>query len=252
MTPQLTIEGRRATIRLDAPERRNALGPLDLRALATIFDRIDHDRGIDVAILTATGDTFSSGYDLSELRAELGSDDAGGARGDFPRIVDALENLRVPTLCALRGGAYGGGADLALACDFRIGTPQASVAVPAVRFGLTFYSGGLRRYVERLGLDAAKRIFLLAEPLDANELLRLGFLHEIVADGEIDARIERCTHLLLSNAPQAVASLKRSLNEVARGVADPATLDDAFADSFRVPDTIERVRKTSRRDGSPE
>lgn len=251
MTPQLTVEGRRATIRLDAPERRNALGPLDLRALEHIFDRIERDRSIDVAILTATGETFCSGYDLGELRAELKSDAAAGARGDFPRMVDTLENLRVPTLCALRGGAYGGGTDLALACDFRIGTPRTTLAVPAARFGLTFYSGGLRRYVDRLGLDVAKRIFLLAEPLGANELLRVGFLHEIVEDDEIDARIERCTQLLLSNATQAVAALKRSLNEVGRGAADPATIDDAFADSFQAPDTVERLRRTSRRHDSP-
>jgi enoyl-CoA hydratase/carnithine racemase len=251
MTPQLTVEGRRATIRLDAPERRNALGPLDLRALEHIFDRIERDRSIDVAILTATRETFCSGYDLGELRAELESDAAAGARGDFPRMVDTLENLRVPTLCALRGGAYGGGTDLALACDFRIGTPRTTLAVPAARFGLTFYSGGLRRYVDRLGLDVAKRIFLLAEPLGANELLRVGFLHEIVEDDEIDARIERCTQLLLSNATQAVAALKRSLNEVGRGAADPATIDDAFADSFQAPDTVERLRRTSRRHDSP-
>ncbi len=247
MTPQLTIEGRRATIRLDAPERRNALAPLDVRTLENIFDRIDRDRSIEVAVLTATGETFCSGYDLGELRAELGSDDSAGARADFPRMIDALENLRVPTLCALRGGAYGGGTDLALACDFRIGTPRTIIVVPAARFGLTFYSGGLRRYVERLGLDAAKRIFLLAEPLGANELLRLGFLHEIVEDDEIDARIEQRTEVLLANATQAVATLKRSLNEVGRGAADPATIDDAFADSFRAPDTIERLRNTSRR-----
>ena len=243
MIPQLTIAGRRATIALDAPERRNALGPDDLRALASACDRIDRDENVGVVVLTSAGTTFCAGYDLSTLRAELASGEASAAQGEFSRVVDLFERLRVPTICAMRGGAYGGGADLALACDVRIGTPQTSLTIPAARFGLTFYYGGLRRFVERLGVDATKRIFLLVETLDAAELARIGFLHEIVADDAIEERTAALCERLLANVPAAVSGLKRALNAIARGDADAAVIEDAFAESFRAPETAARLRR---------
>jgi enoyl-CoA hydratase/carnithine racemase len=241
MTPKLTVSGRRADIVLDAPERRNALGPEDVRALAAALDEIERNPQIDVAVLSATGDTFCAGYDLRALRADVSSSDAGAAQRSFARVVDALENLRVPTFCVLRGGAYGGGTDLALACDVRLGTPHASLSVPAARFGLQFYYGGLRRYVERLGVDAAKRIFLLAETFEAPELLRMGFLHEIVSADEIVAKTNRLADRLLGNVADATGGLKRSLNAIARGAGRVETIDDAFATSLRNPETIERL-----------
>jgi enoyl-CoA hydratase/carnithine racemase len=245
MTPKLTISGRRAVIRFDAPERRNALGPDDLHALAAELDRIESSETADVAILTASGDTFCAGYDLRELRRELGASQASAAQRAFADVVDTLENLRVPTICALAGGVYGGGTDLALACDFRLGTPRTSLRVPAARFGLQFYHGGLRRYVERLGLDAAKRVFLLADTLAADELLRLGFLHELVPADELEARVDALAETLLANARSAVRGLKRSLNAIARGTDRAETIDDAFAASLRSPDALERLAGSS-------
>ena len=241
MLPALTYAGRRALIRLDAPERRNALGPDDVRALSDAFAEIDRSDTADVAILTSAGDTFCSGYDLRALREDIRTGRASGAETAFAAMVDALERLRIPTICAIRGGAYGGGSDVALACDFRIGTPHTIVAVPAARFGLQFYSGGLRRFVDRVGIDVAKRTFLLAEPLDAQTLLRVGYLHAIVEDRELDAAIDALASRIADNAPSAVRGLKRSLDAIARGEADLDAIDAAFAASLRSPETAARL-----------
>jgi enoyl-CoA hydratase/carnithine racemase len=240
VTPQLSISGHRAVIRLDAPERRNAVGPDDLRALARAFDEIERNAEVDVAILRATGDTFCAGYDLAALRRERGTPEGSAAQRTLARAIDTLENLRVPTICAIDGGAYGAGTDLALACDLRIGTPRATLTVPAARFGLQFYSGGLRRYVERLGIDAAKRIFFLADTLDANELHRIGFLHEVVSSDALNERIDVLAERLLANAPAAIRGLKRSLNTIARGSSRPEAIDDAFLESFADAELGER------------
>jgi len=232
MTPTLTLDGRRATILFDDPPRRNALGRADLQALARIIDEIDSDDRIDVAVLQATGSTFCSGYDLGELRAEMVQGTGSAAQLLFAEVADALENMRVPTLCVLDGGAYGGGSDIALACDIRVGTARTKVAVPAARFGLQFYSGGLRRSVERLGVDAAKRIFLLAETLEAPELLRIGFLGELVDARSLSGRIDELAARLLDNVPSSVRGLKRSLNAIARNAGDARAIDAAFAASF--------------------
>jgi enoyl-CoA hydratase/carnithine racemase len=246
MTPQLTFAGRRADLRLNAPERRNALGPDDLRAFAIALEKIERSDA-QVAVIRSTGDTFCSGYDLRALREEIRVGSTSAAERAFANAVDTLEKLRVPTICALQGGAYGGGSDLALACDFRIGTPQTVLNVPAARFGLQFYSGGLRRYVERLGIDAAKRVFLLAETLDANELLRIGFLSRVVEIADLDDAVETLALQLEANATNAVRGLKRSLNAIARGIGDDATIDDAFAESLRSAETAARLAPRERR-----
>jgi enoyl-CoA hydratase/carnithine racemase len=248
MTPELTLSGRTATIRLDAPERRNALGPDDLQALAAALARIETSADAEVAILTASGDTFCAGYDLGAMRRELRASQASAAQSAFADVVDTLENLRVPTICAIGGGIYGGGGDLALACDFRVGTPRASLKVPAARLGLQFYYGGLRRYVERLGADNAKRIFLTAGSFGSEELLRIGFLHEIVPEAELAGRVDELAATLLANAQTAVRGLKRSLNAIARGTARSETIDDAFFASFREPETVERLTGSPPRD----
>ena len=240
MVPQLTFDAGRATIRLDAPEKRNALGPDDLRALSAALTEIERSDA-DVAILTGSGDTLCSGYDLRALRAEIASASDSAAQSAFANVADALESLPMPTICALRGGAYGGGTDLALACDLRVGTPGTVIAVPAARFGLQFYSGGLRRYVERLGLDAAKRIFLVGDTLDADTLLRFGFLHAVVADEDVDATVDTLARRICANERSAVRGLKRSLGAFARGIANERDIDAAFAQSLRAAETARRL-----------
>ena len=83
----------------------------------------------------------------------------------------------------LDGGVYGGATDLALCCDWRIGVSGTRMFMPAARFGLHYYPGGLRRYVRALGAAQAKRIFLTGQTLRAQEMLRIGFLTELVPRG---------------------------------------------------------------------
>src|SRR5918912_2150287 len=114
--PLLDIDGARATVRLNRPKYHNRIEAQDIAHLLSTFDRVEADHGVRVLVLTGTGRTFCAGYDLSALQRG-----PGGGELDFARLVDRLERLAVPTVCALNGGVYGGGTDLALACDFRIG-----------------------------------------------------------------------------------------------------------------------------------
>ena len=139
-----------------------------------------------------------------------------------PSDLDALAALPVPTLARLHGGVHGGAVDLALACDFRVGDAGLQLRMPAARIGLHYYPGGLRRAVSRLGLAAAKRLFLLAEVLDAAQLRELGYLDVVVATEALDAEVERMAAALLGGAPLALSGMKRSLDEIAAGTADAA------------------------------
>ena len=96
--------------------------------------------------------------------------------------------------------------------------------MPAARLGLHYYPSGLQRFVSRLGLAAAKHLFLLAETVSADELLRIGYLDALVAPDALDAEVGRIAALLSGNAPLAVRGMKQSLDEIAGGVFEPARL----------------------------
>ena len=219
-TPILTIAHGRAHLRLNRPREHNRLEPADLARLVEMFNSIDADVSIRTLVITGTGKSFSSGFHIGAL-AERKKDSSTPHDPDaFEKMVDRLEALRVPTIAALNGGVYGGATDLALACDCRLGVPDMRMFMPAARLDIVYYPSGLNRYVTRLGLAAAKKMFLTAEPIEADELLRVGYLDEIVPADQLATRAETLAATIAANAPLAVAATKRALNQVAAGKLD--------------------------------
>jgi enoyl-CoA hydratase/carnithine racemase len=233
-TPVLTIDGARATIRLNRPKHLNRLQPDDLEALLKLFDRIEADPAIRVLVLTGTGRAFSAGYDLNSVAERAaGSPEQQTAGSAFEIVVNRLEDLALPTICRLNGGVYGGSTDLALACDFRIGVDSAEMFMPAARLGLHYYKSGIRRYVSRLGVDNAKKLFLTAQKIDAQEMLRIGYLTGIAPFEALDEEVDKLANILAGNAPVAMRGMKRAINEFARGELDEAAADQRARDSMR-------------------
>lgn len=220
--PALTLAGPRATIRLNRPRHMNRIEPADLRALVAHCEAVDAAPGLRVLVLEATGKSFSAGYHLGDLAAP--SEAVPMPTPSFEELVNRLEAVRVPTICRLQGGVYGGATDLALACDFRVGATGIEMFMPAARLGVHYYEAGLRRYVSRLGLNAAKRLFLTAERLDAAEMLRIGYLTELVPAAELDARVDALASHLAALAPLPVQGMKQALDEIARDRLDGPAL----------------------------
>ncbi|MDP1651001.1 MAG: enoyl-CoA hydratase/isomerase family protein [Rubrivivax sp.] len=217
--PRLALDGAgRATITLQRPRHLNRLHREDLLALRGHFQRIAVEPAVRVLVLTGSGRAFCAGFHLGELEESESS--ASDDPQLFEHTVDALEALPVPTIARLNGGVFGGATDLALACDFRIGAEGMQLRMPAARLGLHYYPSGLRRYVSRLGLAAAKRLFLLAETVSARELLRIGYLDALVPAERLDAEVAAMATALAAGAPLAVRGMKQSLNEIARGEFD--------------------------------
>lgn len=225
--PILTISEGRALVRLNRPMQHNRIEPGDLVALREIFDRVDADGSIRALILTGTGKSFSSGFHIGALADRKETKSSEQDPDAFEKTVDRLEALRVPTIAAMNGGVYGGSTDLGLACDFRLGVPGMKMFMPAARLGIVYYPSGLRRYVNRLGIAAAKKMFLTAAPIDTDELLRVGYLDEIVAPDKLLLRAEEIAATIAANAPLAVAATKRALNQVAAGALDMTELQAA-------------------------
>ena len=241
-TPLFELDGARATIRLNRPRHLNRLQPEDLDALLKLFDRIEADSTIRALVLTGTGRAFSAGYDLVSIAERAANAKEQSAGSAFEVVVNRLEDLAVPTICRINGGVYGGSTDLALACDFRIGVDTCEMFMPAARLGLHYYKSGIRRYVSRLGLDNAKKLFLTAEKIGAAEMLRIGYLTAMVPTGALDQEVDRLAALLAGNAPAAMRGMKRTINEFARGQLDEAAADRRHRDSMRSAEITEGIK----------
>ena len=241
-TPLLAIEGARATIRLNRPKHLNRLQSEDLGDLVKLFDRIEADPAIRVLVLTGTGRAFSAGFDLGTIaKRTTSAAEEQSAGSAFEAIANRLEDLAIPTICRLNGGVYGGSTDLALACDFRIGVDTAEMFMPAARLGLHYYNSGIARYVSRLGVNAAKKLFLTAEKIDAAEMLRIGYLTAMVPVDRLDDEVNALAIKLANNAPMAMRGMKRAINEIARDKFDEAAAEQRHRDSMRSDEIKEGV-----------
>ena len=241
--PLLERRGARATIRLNRPKHLNRLQADDLDVLLKLFAEIEADPALRVLVLTGTGRAFSAGYDLNSVAeratSELEQKSAGSA---FETVVNRLEDIGIPTICRLNGGVYGGSTDLALACDFRIGVDTCEMFMPAARLGLHYYKSGIARYVTRLGLDNAKRMFLTAEKIGATEMLRIGYLTAMVPLESLDEEVDRLAAVLAGNAPVAMRGMKRAINEFAHGKLDEEAADRRARDSLRSAEIKEGIK----------
>ena len=216
--PTLSINGACATLTLQRPEQANRLEPEDLAVVCEHIDTVNANTDVRVLRLQSTGRHFCSGYDIGSIGNSV---DHGAARvPPFDEMVNRLEDARPVTIAVLQGGVYGGATDLVLACDFRLGTAAVDMFMPAARLGLHFYRRGLERYVSRLGLDQAKRLFLTAERIGADEMKAIGFLTELLPADSLLTRAESLTATLCSHAPLAVLGMKKHLNRIARGGLD--------------------------------
>jgi enoyl-CoA hydratase len=220
--PELTTEGAVATITLRRPNQANRLSADDLEQLAALINQINARPELLVLQLRSTGKYFCSGYDIGSIGASR--------KVDFAGVVDALEMARPVTIAVLHGGVYGGATDLALACDFRVGAEGIDMFMPAARLGLHYYRSGMERYVSRLGLDNAKLLFLTSRKIAAAQMLRIGYLTQLVDSAGLDEEVAALARDCASMAPLALLGMKRHLNRMARGTLH---VDEFNADALR-------------------
>ncbi|HSW07294.1 enoyl-CoA hydratase/isomerase family protein [Aquabacterium sp.] len=234
VAPTLDIEGDTATITLRRPSQHNRIDPDDPPLICRYIDQVRAQVSLRLLVLTGEGGkTFCSGYTLGRIGTHLDR--------SFEDMLDMLEAIELPTLCLMNGSAYGGGTDLAMACDFRIGVRGCRLFMPAARFGLHYYPGGLRRFVTRLGPTATKKIFLTAATMVDEELLRIGFLTELVDRPDLPATMARYREDIRRCEPDAVRSMKHHIDSIAAGTWSEEGGRAAYQASLRSPETLRRL-----------
>lgn len=239
LPPLLTIDKAVARLTFRRPAQANRLETGDLAVIMDYARELSNNKAVRVVILEGEGRYFSSGYDLNQILEMARNNPEGVIENPFEPVIEAVERLPQTTIARLHGGVYGGSTDLALACDFRVGSTQTEMFMPAAALGLLYYPSGIKRFVSRLGADNAKRLFLLGEKINATEMQRIGFLTDLAAPEELDAAIGKLTERLCALAPLAMQETKLAINALSRGNFDHDSFKRREADILRSDDLRE-------------
>ena len=202
-------------VTLDRPDARNALSKAVNLELTRLARELGADRSVRAVVLTGTGEAaFCAGADLKE-RKGVPAADAGPFIDAISGAIDAWARIPHPTLCVLNGSAYGGGLELALACDLRIIVDGAELGLTEVRLGIMPGAGGTQRLPRLIGVAAAKEMILLGRRVAAARALELGLVMQVVARAGLRAAADGVVAELAGCAPRSLAMAKAAID---RGV----------------------------------
>ena len=208
------------TVRINRPDRLNALRPPGNAELGQVFDDFAADDDLWVAIITGEGRGFSAGNDL-RYQAE------GGERVPTPRGFGGLTSrfdMNKPVIAAVNGVAMGGGFEIALACDLIIASDQAKFALPEPKVGLAALAGGLNRLPRQIGPKRALGMILTGRHVSPEEGLQLGFVNEVVPHEQLMDAAMNWAKQIIACAPLSI----RASKDVVYKSLDSASLQDAM------------------------
>ncbi|HEX3247622.1 MAG TPA: enoyl-CoA hydratase-related protein [Chloroflexota bacterium] len=201
------------TIAFDRPAQRNSFTPSIAAALRDTLIISARDPDLRVVLLSGSGgEAFSAGYDIAAL-AELAEQ---GLRpledGDpYEQANQALLRHPLPTVAMLQGWVMGGGCALATGCDIRIAGDSARFGMPTAKLGVLYGYHDFAPFLEAVGQAWTRFLFLTGHVIDASTALRIGLVHEVVPDNELEEVTQRLVSEIAENAPLSVKGTKRVL-----------------------------------------
>ncbi|TKX75190.1 enoyl-CoA hydratase/isomerase family protein [Halorubrum sp. GN11_10-6_MGM] len=207
-----------ATITVDRPEQLNALTVETLEAIEDALDEATDREARALVIAGAGDDAFVAGADISYM-VDLSTPEAQAYAELGHRVADAIETFPAPTIAAIDGYAFGGGCELALACDLRVAAESAVLGQTEIDLGIIPGWGGTQRLPALVGDEVARRLIFLGERIDAAEAAEVGFVGEVVADDAFDERIDELTGELAAKPATALRAAKEALNAAGDGSA---------------------------------
>lgn len=213
----LQLERRENVLRITIDEPPvNALSRALLESLADAVERVAADPSVSVLHLRGAGRAFCAGANLDEMRA--GFADAEGLEGQLAfvrrlqQVFDQIERLDAVSVAEIGGHALGGGLELALACDLRIGALEARIGLPEVALGLVPGAGGTQRLARLCGPALARRLILGAETLDGRTAEQIGLLHWAAPKAELPAQAQALVARLAELPRAALAEAKACID----------------------------------------
>ena len=209
--PMLTVqsEGGVAVVVLRRPAQLNALGTEMIAALDGALTTVADDPAVRVIVISGEGKAFSAGADIKEFGALAGPLEFRAFIERLETVIRRLERLTQPSVAAVNGIAFGGGLELALACDLRVVDEGARLGVPEIKLGLLPGAGGTQRLPRIVAPAVAMQMLMTGDPIDAAEAHRIGLANEIAPAGTAPDRALQLARTLAARAPLALAAVKR-------------------------------------------
>jgi enoyl-CoA hydratase/carnithine racemase len=213
-----------ARLRLDNPEKRNALDHEVLDALAQVLPTLD--RGIETrcVLITGTGSIFSAGYDIGSIPEESFERDAESlVAHPFHTAMEALAAHPWPIVAAINGLCLGGGLELAVTCDLRICAAGARLGMPPAKLGLIYGHTGLRKFIQLVGVGHTKELFLTGRNMSAERAEHIGLVNEVLLPERLGEVAIELAGEVAANAPLSMKGNKRVIETL---LANPVLTEE--------------------------
>ncbi|MGL5136482.1 MAG: enoyl-CoA hydratase-related protein [Beijerinckiaceae bacterium] len=210
-------DGAVVTLTLNAPERRNCLDLAAWSAMPALIAAISADAEARVLILRGAGETaFCAGADIAEFETARATPEGSAVyeRANVAAFA-AVANSALPVIAAINGHCFGAGMGLAAACDIRIAGNDATFAIPAAKLGVGYPPVAMGWLTPLLGPECTKRLFLLAERLDAEGAFEAGFVSEIIATNAVFDHARKLADIIAGHAPMTMLAARRAIDAAA-------------------------------------
>lgn len=207
------IKNNISVLTLKRPEAANALSIKTLDELNQAIDNIDNNSDVYCTIITGSGEkAFCAGADLKE-RKNMTEREVVQTVQYIGKTINRIEKMRMPVIAALNGVAYGGGLELALACDIRIASEQIKLGLTETSLAIIPGAGGTQRLPRLIGTGQAKRLIYSAKPVNAQEAYNLGLLEEITTKEQLFDTAMDLASVIAKNGPIALEQAKIAINQ---------------------------------------
>lgn len=227
-------------VTLKRPEVKNAINKAMVTELHAAFDALREDTEAGCVILTGQGEDFAAGADIAELRERKALESLAAINN---ALFNKIELNPAPVIAAIKGYALGGGCELTLACDIRIGGKSAKMGQPEVNLGIIPAAGGTQRLPRIVGLGRAKELVLTGFIIDADECHRIGLLNHVVDDAELMNHALKMAETICKKGPLAIRVAKQALNQSSRTGLETGLVFESVAQAmlFESEDKMKRM-----------
>jgi enoyl-CoA hydratase/carnithine racemase len=239
LTLRVEKHGAVGWIVFDQPAKRNAINGAMWRGIPPAMAKFDADEEVRCVVFRGAGnEAFAAGADISEfesLRAK--STSVSAYDGLLDQVLHSIQGSPKPSLAMIHGFCFGGGVEVALACDLRYCGASAQFSIPAAKLGVAYNIEGHKRLIETVGHARAREIMFTGRRYNADEAYEMGLVHNVIPDSELESFFGELIERLCDNAPLAIANTKTIIEEFVKS--------DGLPDYARMKQAMERCAKSA-------
>lgn len=209
------VKNRICTLTLNRPEKRNSLSPHLLKQLTATLNDLANEDEARVVVIRGSGDkAFCAGYDLNQLPTGDDKNENNEGINPFEIAMDTVLRFPYPVIAMMNGYAFGGGCDLAVSCDIRIGAEDIRIGMVPAKLGVVYSANGLKRFIRIIGQGRTRELFFTGRHFFAPFLKDIGFLNYMLPKDELESFTYAMAEEIANNSPLSLKGTKKVLGMI--------------------------------------